>query len=216
MTTLELCKLLVKVNFELYFACLTGTSPNSQKLAKLIDNPRAGDLVHELSRGLPTALGYLVAKRIEFVPFEEEEGGYLETYWYIEGLDGELQKWYNCSFRRIVQSTMWAINEDGDPPRTDWVNQALRRHNLEQLMQVTVRLTYLDKIKPDDLMTLKRFISDESITLIGENILTFTADSNTTLREWLGETVYNITDGSGPETLLLQHLRKTDEGHSSR
>jgi hypothetical protein len=70
---------------------------------------RVGDLVfesstHAMKRSSNDNIGWFICKTEEFVPFEDEEGGYYESYWHLEDVDGNHARWTNCRFLRVPGS----------------------------------------------------------------------------------------------------------------
>jgi hypothetical protein len=132
MTRDELLRLLILATRETYRSQLAGPPGGPRPVGDAIGNPRPGDLVYENSTCRTSSVGRLVLVRTEFVPPDPdpEDSADGDTFWYVEGLDGGLQRWWNCEFRRILEDASWALRE-GDPPRTEWVAEALKRHGLE-------------------------------------------------------------------------------------
>lgn len=122
----DLLKIIQVISVEL--AC------SSSQAAQVVRNPRPGDLVFEQSSRRMDGIGRLILHRKEFVKFtepeDEEHLGYDDEFWYIEMLDGELAKWNNCGFYRILEKTTFWLSRDGDEDRTEWVKEAIKRHNL--------------------------------------------------------------------------------------
>lgn len=120
--------------------------PAARELKRILENPRPGDFVIETStvhfdrpwcieklrRPSVSGIGRLICVRTEFVPFDEpqeDEAGYNETFTYIEGFDGALQRWHNCGFHRVLNESMHRLREN-DPADDQWVSEAMKRHNL--------------------------------------------------------------------------------------
>ncbi len=104
--------------------------PIHRDVNKLLNNPRPGDLIFEATTLRPEGIGKLILVRDEWVD-RGEEGGYNDTFWYIERLDnGELFKWYNCRFLRILTKRIFSLLQDGDPENKEWVGKAIITHKL--------------------------------------------------------------------------------------
>lgn len=124
----------------LYTATVVGNPcPFVAKLYQELQSPQPGDLVVETSamhradrdRTWDESIGRLILVRGEFVPFNEEEGGYTETYTYIEGFDGRLHRWHNCCFIKVLERWRREDDEQGASERKQrWVAEAVTRHQL--------------------------------------------------------------------------------------
>jgi hypothetical protein len=131
-------QLLATQTSRLWSATLVGNAPPGVvKLREEMQNPRPGDYVLELSamirnilaKTIRESMGRLLGVRNEFVPFEEEEGGYYENYTYIEGFDGRLHRWWNCQFIKIIDNP-YTYREVALTDHSEWVAEAIRRHGL--------------------------------------------------------------------------------------
>ena len=91
MTLDDALKIIQRLSIEL--ACTNSYA------AKLVANPRPGDLVFETSKRSFDGIGRLIFKRYDFIKFDEpiegDREGYYDQTWYIEKLDGTLEKWRN-------------------------------------------------------------------------------------------------------------------------
>ncbi len=103
---------------------------NNIRAYNLVKDPQPGDLVVELSTALTdreSNFGRLILCREEFVPFNEEPGGYYDKFWYIETPEGTLARWHNCNFVKVMESMSNATQTN-----TRWVVEAIKRHELDK------------------------------------------------------------------------------------
>lgn len=110
----EIIRLLVVNAYHAWNNCLVGDpTPRIAELYKELSNPQVGDMVLETStfgrkRRTP-AIGRLtkVAREPAYPTDEwnESEDGPmpLDTFWYLTGLDGDEQRWANCTFIKVLE-----------------------------------------------------------------------------------------------------------------
>ncbi len=115
----DLIALLEVSAYSVWSASLNGTE-HGRRLSAWLGSPEIGDLVLEISTvgtGRGGRFGRLTAVEKEFVAFEEEEGGYWDTFWYVELPDGTTTRWSNCRFIRVLESVdqLWKA-EKGEQP----------------------------------------------------------------------------------------------------
>lgn len=132
----RLRKALVANAWELSWKTGWSTTPAMERLANCMRTPRPGDLVYETSTAcVDQHVGILICTREEFVPFDEPGSnggdGYTDRFTYIETLDGELQRWNNCEFKRIIEEPHFRLEKD-DVPNVEWVAEAMIRHKLAE------------------------------------------------------------------------------------
>lgn len=116
---------------------------------EIINNPKPGDLVVETSslkmwdENPLNSLGRLIAVKempIDHIEWDDEEKP-LETYWFIETIDGQLMRWHNCNFIVVFETSFeyWRPEKKSvsfftdDEKRKFWVRGAIIRHGLEFL-----------------------------------------------------------------------------------
>jgi len=87
------------------------------------------------------AIGRLIVKREEYYPFQPGEddepgadlGGFTDTTWHIESIDGRHVSWRNCDFFRIPTDFFEAGSRmfpDADDSDESWAAEAMLRHGI--------------------------------------------------------------------------------------
>lgn len=117
----------------------------AKAIGEAMRDPKPGDWVIEGStiyggrrHGNATGLGRLIGWRLETIDDSEPEEILRDTFAYIEGLDGGLQRWENCTWWRIGDLRREASGEatyiysDAEVllAKAAWAREAVRRHGL--------------------------------------------------------------------------------------
>jgi hypothetical protein len=141
---------------QVYNSCLVGNpAPSVARRLELLQHPRPGDLVLEISalgvRGREPVVGRLIGTAklsLESPDWDVDADGPLPLidYWFIETVFGELQTWENCKFIRVFED--WIddrIEEDADKiplrlssstmDRMAWAREAIVRHGLSDVLK---------------------------------------------------------------------------------
>ena len=110
----EIIRLLAVSAYYAWYNCLVGSpAPRIAELYRELSNPKVGDLVLETSTfgrrfGRPPTIGRLAKVSREHVNaegWEEDADGPLpfDTFWYLTNLDGEEERWSNCTFIKVLE-----------------------------------------------------------------------------------------------------------------
>ncbi len=128
----------------LYRSTLVGKRvPCNDKLHEVLTTLRPGDLVVETSslsmtQNIRQAVGRLIITQLELVP--NTEPGYWDTFTYIETFDGELCRWSNCHFIRVLDylsdSMYYVESPQMIQAKSKWVADALSRHSVRPTVSV--------------------------------------------------------------------------------
>ncbi len=149
----EELELLISASYLVIDGCMIGNAPPKlQARNTRLRNPQPGDWVIEMSKTphhWPNrhSVGRLIMVREE--PYHDwgddaDEPAPTEKYWYIEDIDGALQKWYDCQFYMLYTvedlaedhqhaATWWAERQRPTPleeSRAIWARDAAFRHGL--------------------------------------------------------------------------------------
>lgn len=128
----------------LYRSTLVGNrAPCNDKLHEEMTTLRPGDLVVETSSlgrsdDARQSIGRLIITKLELVPYsepdEDDPYGYWDTFTYIETFDGELCRWSNCHFIRVLDhyfdSMSYVESSQMIQAKSKWVADALIRHSV--------------------------------------------------------------------------------------
>lgn len=149
----NLGRLLVFASRAGYVASLYGSCEEGQKLYRYMKSPNPGDWVIESStiggfrtkehggpvRNWMSAIGRLIVRRDEFFPYENADGGFHDTVWHIESIDGRHIEWRNCDFHALpfdlIDTCLGGPKTIFSPPNDEneqWVSEATKRHGIMQ------------------------------------------------------------------------------------
>jgi len=117
----QVLSLLMVSALELWARTLDGgRSASTEAMYHVLSNPQPGDLVLEISSRQEdnwSRFGRLIKVVKEPIDDWSEEDEEIngprpsETYWYIEDVDGEVHRWYNCVFIRVLDLRIDPIQE---------------------------------------------------------------------------------------------------------